>query len=599
MMRNNSVLRNNLKSQIKQVLLNDEINVGEDEDEVLDKCVSFILNECTNCIDSKDLKIEDIDSYYIFQIWNEKICDKDFMNNLKVKFKNSTNEYNSIKMIFIVDNIRQQIQLESKIKELRNEVKKIVNKMNKTSISIKEIENETIFFNTDKKDCKINIESRIRSLEKDRIIDVDEEQIKIIGYVFTANLYDIVKMYNKLGNELFDHNIRSGIKDELNVDTEIKETLKNNPDEFWFLNNGITMLVQDDEFSIKKTKCLEVNLGKNKVLSIINGAQTITTSAEFFYENDCNKDNIKLAKDKAKVMLRVVHINTVKNIENQNRCKNEIKKISVALNRQKPIQPEDIAYTTEFVYKLNKIQENNLNDKSYFKIIRRGDHSVNNEYTLVDFAKATKAYLDQCPGEARSKGKKSLLEIQTENGKYMFKDEGVFKKELTEYNIDCIEIFNRYYRPMNFAMKLQDQYLKQSTYIKKSFKDLKKIAIINYGKWHFVAYVIFVLNNDNNKDFTKFDATLQDVDSRTMGKIIEEFVSLFSQSIEKGKDKLDSNDFKNEKIYNDFKKYENAFPNDKLSNDIRKFNEYIRNKFCDENFLNIGNEQIAATRQDK
>lgn len=594
-MRNNSILRNNLKNKIKQVLLNDEINIGDEEEKVLDKCVSFILSESTNCIDSKDLEIEDIDSYYIFQIWNEKICDKDFMNNLEVKFKNSTNEYNNIKMIFIVDNIRQHIQLESKIRELKKEVKKIINRANKTIIAVTEIKNETIFFNTDKNDCKINIESRIKSLEKDRIIKINEEEIKITGYVFTANLYDIVEMYNKLGDELFDSNIRCGIKDELNVDTEIKKTLKNNPDEFWFLNNGITMLVQDEEFSVKKTKCLEVNSGKNKILSIINGAQTVTTSAEFFYGNDCNENNIELAKNKAQVMLRVVHINTVKNIENQDRCKNEIEKISVSLNRQKPIQPEDIAYTTEFVHKLNKIQQDNLNDKIYFKIIRRGDHSVNNEYTLVDFARATKAYLDQCPGEARSKGRKSLLEIKTEKGKYIFEDEGVFKKELLEDNIDGEYVFNRYYKPINFAMKLQDQYSKQSTSVKKSFKDPKKIAIINYGKWHFVAYIIFVLNDNSDKDFTNFNATLQNVDSKVICRIIEEFVNLFSQSITEEKDKLDSNDFKNEKIYNNFKSYKDKFFKDELSDSIIKFDDYVRIKLCGGNYFS--NKEIAATEE--
>jgi hypothetical protein len=621
-MKNNTSLRGKLKEQIKEILLDDQVNIGMEEEEVLGKCAGLLLTKAIGCIDSKDLELEDIDNYYLFQMWDERVsleqAMKNFEQNLKNKYMAAGTEYNYIRIVFSVENIRQKVLLENKTKLLKEYIKNTINQINsqkQTSngkVTNKEIEIETIFVSGDSYRFQIGIESRIKSLETSREIKTDsEEKVIISGYVFIADLAGIVEVYNKLGNDLFNYNIRYGIKDELDVDLEIKKTLENAPDEFWYLNNGITMLIQDDEFAIKKTNCLEVNSGRNKMISVINGAQTITASAGFFYNEVENKKanldkniaqdkmtegiaKVKLASDKAKVILRIIHINNVRMPESQEICAKEIDKISLSLNRQKPIQPEDVAFTSRFISKINELKDKKTNDQSVFTIIRRGHRPKNNEYILVDFARATKAYLAQCPGHARSDGKKDLLEIKVQENSYGFSDGSIFRNELVDEQNNIIGIFKKYYKPVNFAMKLQECYTNQSRTIKKQLSDSKSIAILNYGKWHYVAYIIYVLNDENNEDFTCFDVSPK-IEIDIINKSIKEFINLFSQSISSRIDKLDSNQFKNEELYDEFKSYKDKYPNNELSSYIKNFNDFIKASFSVRDFNPVDNQQIAAT----
>ena len=73
------------------------------------------------------------------------------------------------------------------------------------------------------------------------------------------------------------------ISDELDVEKEIKKTLNENPQEFWFNNNGITMIANKDKFNCDRPSTIEF-LNSN-FFSVINGAQTITTAAKWYNES--------------------------------------------------------------------------------------------------------------------------------------------------------------------------------------------------------------------------------------------------------------------------------------------------------------------------
>ena len=79
-----------------------------------------------------------------------------------------------------------------------------------------------------------------------------------------------------------------------------------------------------------------------EVVSVINGAQTITTAAEFWYDDigskDENAEEIReRARKQARVLLRIMCVN-----EDRKDCQAELDQISISLNRQKPIKGEDI-----------------------------------------------------------------------------------------------------------------------------------------------------------------------------------------------------------------------------------------------------------------
>lgn len=91
---------------------------------------------------------------------------------------------------------------------------------------------------------------------------------------------DLAKLYSQYGENLFSENIRGALTSDINA--SIVESLEKSPENFWYLNNGVTAI--SDKISKKP-----IGLGhKNKAgywdienLKIVNGAQT--TNAVYLF----------------------------------------------------------------------------------------------------------------------------------------------------------------------------------------------------------------------------------------------------------------------------------------------------------------------------
>lgn len=115
----------------------------------------------------------------------------------------------------------------------------------------------------------------------------DEAEGSNRGYVTSVHLHQLIDIYNSIGDKLFKRNVRYGLNEQLGVDRAIKDTLRNNPGEFWFKNNGITILVERPDFRLDRVEevLLEhISEYGDLHFSVINGAQTITASAQCLYE---------------------------------------------------------------------------------------------------------------------------------------------------------------------------------------------------------------------------------------------------------------------------------------------------------------------------
>jgi hypothetical protein len=113
-----------------------------------------------------------------------------------------------------------------------------------------------------------------------------------------VNLYDVVEIYNQIGYILFRDNVRFGIGEQLGVDKAIKDTLKNAPNYFWFRNNGITLLIEEPDRILDSASeiILKRQNDEKIVFSVINGAQTITAAAEYFYTLQAKIEEAKFKK---------------------------------------------------------------------------------------------------------------------------------------------------------------------------------------------------------------------------------------------------------------------------------------------------------------
>lgn len=106
-------------------------------------------------------------------------------------------------------------------------------------------------------------------------------------HVGIASLADLVALHAKHKKALYERNIRYFLGSrESAVNRSIQETLRSAPQDFFYLNNGVTALADLVE-SPKGTKA--VRRLRFRGFSIINGAQTISSAAEFAERHpDCD-----------------------------------------------------------------------------------------------------------------------------------------------------------------------------------------------------------------------------------------------------------------------------------------------------------------------
>ena len=205
-------------------------------------------------------------------------------------------KYSEFHIVIFVHSIKDKIHISYNLKdEIDRKIKE--KRIRKNSVKV-----ESYFVGqTSTKEINISIDSAIRINE----FKCDDK--KISGQVYTAKLRDLVELYNCLGDELFKENVRERIDDVLGVDAEIHKTLSIKPAVFWFLNNGITILADSKTVKQKKEYKLSVEINSGCNVSVINGAQTISTAAMYYYrlreEIESEKDDsVKGAKEQEEKM---------------------------------------------------------------------------------------------------------------------------------------------------------------------------------------------------------------------------------------------------------------------------------------------------------
>jgi len=379
--------------------------------------------------------------------------------------------------------------------------------------------------------------------------------------VLTVPLRQLIELYNQVGDQLFNRNVRLGIGDKMDVHRAMYHTLEKEPEHFWYMNNGITLLVDDPDFRLNSADSLELGMLEPDSVprfSVINGAQTISICSEYAFEWEYRKENCperkneakKRLKDfeKAQVILRVIHVplcmeQNVSFEEQENiRLANNI---SISLNRQKPVKQEDIAFTTPFVQKMLEYLENKAD--APFCLVRRGENRHVTQMDLVEFSKARLACVN-LPGKARavSSGEIMALEFNTDN----FRKKDIFVDEWLADDIERDDVFRRYYGAVLFTSQLEACYKRNQKPVQKEMKnencEENSMSALNNGSWYFTALLVQLLN-DFSTDYSKFDCTVSAIQSK-VPQAMRIFANMAVYCTEE-KETLNSNDFKNEDLY--------------------------------------------------
>ncbi|STY68052.1 AIPR family protein [Micrococcus luteus] len=91
---------------------------------------------------------------------------------------------------------------------------------------------------------------------------------------------EVASWYDSFGTRLFDDNIRHFLGLDSGVNESIRQTLSENPDKFWYFNNGITVLCQGiQKRPLNGATRLSGHFRFSEV-SVVNGAQTVGTIGE-------------------------------------------------------------------------------------------------------------------------------------------------------------------------------------------------------------------------------------------------------------------------------------------------------------------------------
>lgn len=191
-------------------------------------------------------------------------------------------------------------------------------------------------------------------------LNQDFTQKEYCNSVAIINGFEMCKIIDTLGDDIFNNNIRLYLGENQPINKKIIETIYNDPSWFFSYNNGIT---------IETTK---VNSNNNIInlenASIINGAQSLN-SLYYVYKNmqKDNFNNIEKYFSNIKILTKIIVVPTIKGIHSYFLTK--------YVNSQNTIKISDYFSNQKNQNKIKDYLKNNFN--LLYEIKRGKDTSIN------------------------------------------------------------------------------------------------------------------------------------------------------------------------------------------------------------------------------
>jgi len=173
-----------------------------------------------------------------------------------------------------------------------------------------------------------------------------------IAYYGTVALSTLSDLHKKHGKALYQKNVRTWLGHGTPVNEAIRETLATNPARFQYLNNGVTALCET--IAPKGGKGTEYRDFELTGFSVINGAQTVASTAHFVAENP----NADLSE--AKVMITLIKADAEsdfgKQVTRARNTQNDVKEIAFAAldEEQERVRRELQHLDIEYVYRVGE-----------------------------------------------------------------------------------------------------------------------------------------------------------------------------------------------------------------------------------------------------
>lgn len=155
-----------------------------------------------------------------------------------------------------------------------------------------------------------------------------DPETKIESWVLSVCGADVGDMYTKVGRKLFAKNIRGYLGPNTDINESITETIKREPDNFWYYNNGVTIVCDEAR--------REIEDGEDSI--IIHGAQVINGQQTTRALNNTDSKN-------ANVLVKIIKI--PRDLDNEGNYDRLVNAIVKATNWQNYISPSDLISNDE------------------------------------------------------------------------------------------------------------------------------------------------------------------------------------------------------------------------------------------------------------
>ena len=288
-------------------------------------------------------------------------------------------------------------------------------------------------------------------------------------------LADLIELHKQKSEKLYQRNIRVFLGHKTDVNVSIRQTLSEKPQDFVYLNNGITALCQE----IQPRD--QIGTGKNlKItgISIINGAQTIGSSAKFI---DDNRDT---DISEAKVLITLIKAEPDSDFGDLvTRARNHQNKVLlsdfVALDEEQERLRREIAYLNlDYVYKASGANRRNDDSQIYVDEAAQSLPALQKDFRLAVLLK-----------------RKPIQLLDRDSEEYRF----LFGSSVTAFQLVNAVRFNRYVQ-------------KQMTNAANSAADERERSIYRNGNyivaWILAKRIINDINAATLIDETQFGAKL-------------------------------------------------------------------------------------------
>jgi hypothetical protein len=151
-----------------------------------------------------------------------------------------------------------------------------------------------------------------------------DSKTDIEAWAFSMTNLAVAALYERAGTRLFARNVR-GFLGSTDINEGMEATLKNEPEYFWYYNNGITIVCDD----AKQESSRGQNILRVTNPQVINGQQTTRTLARTIRKGT-----------RASVLVRVIRV--PRGLGDGNHFETLVSRIVSATNWQNAIRPSDL-----------------------------------------------------------------------------------------------------------------------------------------------------------------------------------------------------------------------------------------------------------------